>query len=37
LIERDLKGDETARRFLKFVIFVLGFGPGLRDLVMMIL
>lgn len=37
VIDAELKNDETARRFLKFVVFVLGFGPAVRDITMMIL
>ncbi|MFH1125727.1 MAG: DUF63 family protein [Candidatus Altiarchaeota archaeon] len=37
VIESELKDDETSRRFLKFVVLVLGFGPALRDIVMMVL
>jgi len=37
VIDMELKNDETARRFLKFVIFVLGFGPAVRDITMMVL
>jgi len=37
LIDGELGDDETARRLIKFVVFVLGFGPAVRDVVMMVL
>lgn len=37
LIDNELKNDETARRFIKFVVLILGLGPAIRDVIMMIL
>ena len=37
VIDDELKNDATARRFIKFVILVLGLGPAIRDVTMMIL
>jgi uncharacterized membrane protein len=37
VIDDELKNDPTARRFIKFVILILGLGPAIRDIVMMIL
>jgi uncharacterized membrane protein len=37
VIDKDLKGDETARRFIKFAVLVLGLGPAIRDVTMMLL
>jgi uncharacterized membrane protein len=37
VVEKELRGDDFSRRFMKFVFLVLGLGPALRDITMMIL
>jgi len=37
VIDKDLQGDETARRFIKFAVLVLGLGPAIRNVTMMLL
>ena len=37
IIDKELKDDELTRRFIKLVIFILGAGPAIRDITMMIL
>lgn len=37
IIDDEMKNDETGRRFIKFVIVILGLGPAIRDTVLAIL
>ena len=37
VIDKDLEKDEMTRRFIKFVILILGIGPAIRDVTMMLL
>jgi len=37
LIDKEYAKDELARRFIKFVVLVLGLGPALRDLTLIAL
>lgn len=37
LIDKELGEDETTRRFIKLVILILGIGPAIRDITLMLL
>jgi uncharacterized membrane protein len=37
VIEKELSGDELSRRLVKFVVFVLGAGPFVRDAALVLL
>lgn len=37
VVDGELKNDDFSRRFMKFVFLVLGLGPAIRDIVMMVL
>lgn len=37
VIDRDLKDDAIARRLIKLVIFIIGAGPGIRDVTLTVL
>jgi uncharacterized membrane protein len=36
-IDREYAKDEVSRRFIKFVVLVLGLGPAIRDLTLIAL
>jgi len=37
IIDKELRYDELSRRFIKLVIFILGIGPAIRDVTMMLI
>ncbi|MFH1055181.1 MAG: DUF63 family protein [Candidatus Altiarchaeota archaeon] len=37
IIDKDLKDDEFSRRFIKFVIVVLGAGPAIRNMTLLLM
>jgi uncharacterized membrane protein len=37
VIDDEMKDDKFGRRFVKFVIFVLGMGPGIRNMTMLLM
>jgi uncharacterized membrane protein len=37
VIDDEMKGDDFGRRFIKFVILVLGAGPAIRNSILLVL